>query len=206
MEKRGSIMISLQCPWLCDLIYILLTNENFIRNSLKGPWCAAHIDEVSESSLKQILICVWYISLYVSVCVSVQIRTGMSMELMPWAVFRQRIWGFLMMLISRAESRFLGCVLIIVALEILGNTDCLSNMTFQTCLKCSNPVSSAGNQPQFHVWWLTASKRWMMRLFYKLSVLWNNSCYLLPSNTTGGVLCQTVIYLKKNPAKLVDWK
>ncbi len=58
--------------------------------------------------------------------------------------------------------------------------------------------SSVRNQLQFHVWWLTASK-WSMidynhfeigfknlkGFVCKLSVLWNNSWYLLLSNTSG---------------------
>ncbi len=58
---------------------------------------------------------------------------------------------------------------------------------------------------QFHVWWLSATKRSMidynrfkiginhlMRLFCKLSVLWNNSCYLLFSNTSA-MICWSII-------------
>ncbi len=58
-------------------------------------------------------------------------------------------------------------------------------------------INSVGNQLQFHVWWLIATK-WLMidynrsvmdiknlmRFFYTLEVLWNNSCYLLLSNTS----------------------
>ncbi len=69
-------------------------------------------------------------------------------------------------------------------------------------------AASVGNQLQFHVWWLTATK-WsmidynrfergiknLMRLFYKLLVLWINSCYLFLSNTSGHELLKYCVKL-----------
>ncbi len=68
--------------------------------------------------------------------------------------------------------------------------------------------SSVCNQLQFHVWRLTASK-WsmidynrfeigiqnLMRIFGKLLVLWNNSCYLCLSNTSGHELLKYYVKL-----------
>ncbi len=59
---------------------------------------------------------------------------------------------------------------------------------------------------QFHIWSLIATKQMMidynqfeidiknlMRIFYKLSVLSNNSQYLLPSNTSGYEIVESIM-------------
>ncbi len=92
------------------------------------------------------------------------------------------------------------------------------HLTFCRCQECqslqSNPLWCCsrwlvlGTYCNFIFWWLTPTKwlvndynlfeigiKHLMRRFYKLSVLWNNSCYLLLSNISAHELLKYYVKL-----------